>query len=84
MARRNSPIHLVPRQAAPLILAVGGRETDEFLRQQEIYGDAWHGAGLPLEIVPMPADQHFSIVDGFADPSNPLFREVCRQILGRA
>jgi hypothetical protein len=32
----------------------------------------------------MPADQHFSIVDGFADPSNPLFREVCRQILGRA
>jgi len=84
MARRNSPIHLVPKQAAPLILAVGGRETDEFLRQQEIYGDAWHGAGLPLDIVPMRADQHFSIVDGFADPSNPLFRRVCRQILGPA
>ncbi len=36
---------LVPERAGPLILSVGGRETDEFRRQQEVYAEAWHGAG---------------------------------------
>ena len=82
MVRRNSPLLLVPERAGPLILSVGGRETDEFLRQQEVYAEAWHGAGLPLEIVPMPHEQHFSILDRFADPHNRLFGAVRRQILG--
>ncbi|MFI4988275.1 MAG: alpha/beta hydrolase [Alphaproteobacteria bacterium] len=80
MAERNSPLLLVPDKAAALILTVGGRETDEFRRQQEIYGEAWHGAGLPLELVPMPEDQHFSILDAFAAPASPLFSAVLRQI----
>ena len=83
MARRNSPLELVPETGAPLILAVGGRETDEFRRQQEVYAEAWHGAGLPLEIVSLPQDQHFSILDRFAEAKSPLFRAVGRQILGR-
>jgi len=82
MVLRNSPLLLVPERAGPLILSVGGRETDEFLRQQEVYAEAWHGAGLPLEIVPMPHEQHFSILDRFADPHNRLFGAVRRQILG--
>lgn len=84
MVQGNSPVNLVPAKASPLILTVGGRETSEFLRQQEVYGDIWHGAGLPLEIVPMPDDQHFSILEGLADPANPLYRAVFRQILGQS
>jgi arylformamidase len=80
MVPRNSPVELIPERANPLILTVGGQETDEFLRQQEVYAEAWHGAGLPLEIVPMPKAQHFSILDGFTDPDNPLFQAVVRQI----
>ncbi len=82
MAARNSPLHLLPKRAGPLILAVGGTETDEFRRQQERYAKAWRGARLGLEIVPMPDDHHFSILDGFADATNPLFQAVKRRILG--
>lgn len=82
IASRNSPLNLLPKRAGRLILAVGGNETDEFQRQQETYARAWRGAGLALEIVAMPKDQHFSILDGFADPTNPLFQAVKRQILG--
>lgn len=81
MAARQSPLEQIPASSGPLILTVGGKETNEFLRQQEVYADAWHGAGLPLDIVPMPDDQHFSIVDGFANPANPLFRALLDQIL---
>ncbi|HLI10207.1 MAG TPA: alpha/beta hydrolase [Alphaproteobacteria bacterium] len=83
-ARANSPLHLVPAVAGPLILAVGGKETDELRRQQQAYADAWRGAGLPLTIVPLPDDQHFSILDSFCDPANPLFQAVWRQISGSA
>lgn len=81
-AARNSPMHLVPKKAIPLILTVGGKETDEFRRQTEAYADVWRRAGLPLEIVPMPEDHHYSIMDGFADPISPLFQAVIRQIFG--
>jgi hypothetical protein len=37
---------------------------------------------LPLEIVPMPHEQHFSILDRFAGPESRLFGAVRRQILG--
>ncbi|HYB11120.1 MAG TPA: alpha/beta hydrolase [Alphaproteobacteria bacterium] len=82
MVQRNSPLRVLPSASPPLILTVGGRETDEFQRQQALYGDAWRAAGLPLGIVPAPADQHFSIVDRFADPSHELFQTVRRQISG--
>ena len=80
--KRNSPIEHLPARAAPRILAVGGKETDEFRRQQEIYAHAWHGAGLPLAIVPLPGDQHYSILDSFKGPAGPLFEAVKRQIFG--
>jgi arylformamidase len=79
---RNSPIAHLPARSGPLILAVGGKETNEFRRQQEIYAHAWHRAGLPLAIVPLPSDQHYSIVDRFAGPAGPLFDAVKRQIFG--
>ena len=82
MAARNSPLALVPRAAPPLILTVGGRETDEFRRQQAVYAEAWQAAGLPLEIVALPEDQHFSILDRFATAGSPLFAALERQILG--
>ena len=82
MAARNSPLRLLPKAAGPLILAVGGGETDEFQRQQAAYAEAWRGARLGVEIVPLPHDHHFAILDRFVDPTNPLFQAVKRRILG--
>ncbi len=47
MARCDSPIHLVPAAAGPLIL--GGGERDEFHRQKRDYAGRWQAAGLALD-----------------------------------
>ena len=65
MARRDSPIHLVPA-AGPLIL--GGDGSDEFHRQKGNYAARWETAGLALEEVVPPGLEHYAVMDDFAAP----------------
>lgn len=81
-AARWSPLHCLPRQAPPLLLAVGSEETREFLRQQAEYAATWRECGLPLAEVDMPGLHHFSAVDALADPGHALHAAV-QQMLGR-
>ena len=76
MARRQSPLHHVPDNTAPLILAVGDSESAEFHRQQREYAVAWEGAGHSARIVAAPGHSHFSILDTLTDPESPLFRAL--------
>jgi len=68
-----SPRTLLPGRpsAPPLLLAAGGAETDEFLRQQADFAAAWRGRGWPLGIVGLPGRDHFQAVDDLADPASP-------------
>ena len=80
VSKRNSPgIHL-PELATPLILTVGGLETEAFQRQTEDYADRWRSKGLPLEVVAMPGFHHYTVVDELANPASPLNRAVISQI----
>jgi len=79
---RWSPLHCLPRQATPLLLAVGSEETREFLRQHAEYAAAWRECGLPLTEVDMPDLHHFSAVDALADRGHALHAAV-RQMLGQ-
>jgi arylformamidase len=72
-AARNSPILHLPRQASPLIVAVGLGELPELIRQSEDYWAAWHGAGRPGRYLPLPGHDHFSILEELARPSGRLF-----------
>lgn len=75
--RRNSPIHGVPpasRRYGPLVLSVGGDESDEFRRQQADYASAWVKSQKPATIVDAPGRNHFSVIDAFAEPQHALFR----------
>lgn len=72
--RTASPIHLKPRLSGPVVLAVGAEETDEFLRQQSAFADAWSAAGAAVREVDMPGYHHFDVVDAFAAPDSPLHR----------
>src|SRR3546814_6408211 len=38
-----SPLHALPRQAPPIVLAVGAEETKELLRQHDEYAAGWQG-----------------------------------------
>jgi arylformamidase len=75
-AARLSPVNLAPSSRAPLLVAVGGDETSEFLRQARLIWDAWPasrpaGSSGPLVI---PRRHHFSVVADYADPASVLTR----------
>jgi arylformamidase len=67
VARRNSPASR-PAGKEPLILAVGGIETDEFRRQQRDYAARCRAVGWPVEAIEAPGRDHFSVLESLADP----------------
>jgi arylformamidase len=76
---RNSPIHHLPDASAPLLVAYGDNETDEFKRQSEEYLDAWRAGGLEAERLILQGKNHYEAIDGFLDAESPL----CSAILGQ-
>lgn len=79
-ARRNSPIFMIPPTEAPMILAVGGDESEEFLRQQEAFAKALSDSGQTPHIVGMPGLHHFTVILALARANSPLNDEVRRQL----
>ncbi|HQW37276.1 MAG TPA: alpha/beta hydrolase [Usitatibacteraceae bacterium] len=59
-----------PTLAAPLVVAVGGAESDEFIRQSRLIAARWAPqARGPLVL---PALHHFSVLDALAERGQPL------------
>ncbi|MBL8697546.1 MAG: alpha/beta hydrolase [Alphaproteobacteria bacterium] len=83
VARRNSPIHGLPKAAGRMMVTVGGGELAELQRQSVEYFAAWRSAGLPGEFVPLPGHDHFSVIDELAQPSGILSKALVR-LTGRA
>ncbi len=71
-ARRMSPINAIPDRAGPLVVTYGTAELPELRRQSQAYGEVWRAAGRAGEIIPMPGDDHFSIMEKLADPHGEL------------
>jgi len=71
-ALKLSPAFLPPATRAPVMTCVGGDESSEFLRQNALLGERWKSAFAGD--IPMPGTNHFSVVDGLADPGGALFR----------
>ena len=77
---RQSPIHVLPANAAPLIIAVGADETEEFHRQSDDYAARCRAGGLSLEIMKPAGLNHYTIVDVLGDPAHELTRAIHRQM----
>lgn len=76
LAAQLSPINHGSHTKAPLLAAVGGAETSEFLRQTQLIWDAWPqnrppGSRGPLVV---PDKHHFSVVVDYANPESELTR----------
>lgn len=78
-ARRNSPIHLAPVGRAPLLVAVGGDETAEFIRQSSDFATAWNAA----RAFALPGLNHFTAVDALGDVDGGMFGDILDLIDGR-
>jgi arylformamidase len=75
-SKRNSPINHLPELEIPMILSVGGLETEAFQRQSEEYAARLQSKRFPLEVVAMPGFHHYSVVDELANPASPLNQAV--------
>ena len=76
LALRLSPAFLPTSTRAPVMTSVGGDESPEFLRQNALLGERWKSAFAGD--IAMPGTNHFSVVDGLAEPSSALFEGAQR------
>jgi arylformamidase len=60
----------VPTLPAPLVVAVGGAESGEFIRQSRLLADRWAPQVRELQV--LPGRHHFSVVEALAERGHPL------------
>jgi len=60
----------LPVIAAPLVVAVGGEESGEFIRQSRLIAERWPAQVRSLQV--LPALHHFSVLDALAERGQPL------------
>ena len=77
---RHSPLRLEPRVAAPLVLAVGGGEGEEFHRHGSELAAAWGAKGWDCRVMEMAGLNHFSILEGLRDPESALAQAIHGQM----
>jgi arylformamidase len=82
-AKAMSPIHARPPQDRPLLVAVGGVETPEFLRQQEAFAERWSAAGARIDQLVLDRLNHYEAVDCLADAGSPAFAWLERRLTSR-
>lgn len=79
-ALANSPVLLSPATDAPLVVCAGAGELGEFTRQSRDFAASWKEKGAPVEHFELPGEDHFTIVDGMADPDDPITRVILKQM----
>lgn len=79
-AKALSPLFLIPNSAPPLILSVGGLETDGFKNQTLAYEAAWKCKGHEVALVDAPDRNHFNLLSDLSRPDRPLTRAILKMI----
>ena len=77
-----SPIRHLPAEAGPLTVAYGAGELPELCRQSQVYQAAWAGTGLPGDLLPLPGDDHFTVLDQMIRPDGALTEAALRLAAG--
>ena len=80
VAARNSPLSLTYSVRAPLLIVLGGLESEEYHRQSQAMADLWRGHGYPTDMIVPPELDHFSIVDQLIEPGSDLVRALLAQM----
>ncbi|WP_078486177.1 hypothetical protein [Solemya velesiana gill symbiont] len=81
-ARSNSPLLMDPATMAPLVLAVGGNESEEFHRQSRELMEAWGRKGVQTSLLELSGLNHFTMVEQLADPESLLFQQAMKLVSG--
>lgn len=68
----ESPALLTPKQDFDLTAWVGAAERPEFVRQNALLASAWSGCFIETSCVEVPEKNHFTVIEGLANPDDPL------------
>lgn len=77
-ALKVSPGSMPPATKAPVYIAVGGREIGGFKEQHALIANQW--SGVIAGDIPCPEDNHFTILNSFANPEADLCRTAVRMM----
>ena len=76
-ARAASPLFRPPPPTGRrFVAAVGGAESDEFIRQSREVADKWREAGVDARCEIVPGANHFTVVDELIRPGSPLLNAI--------
>jgi arylformamidase len=81
-AVRNSPVYHLPSGLPPVVIARGGIETGEYIRQHDIMAALLRRRTGVTDIV-CPARNHFDLAYDLGNPGSALGRAVLAQVQGR-
>lgn len=73
-AAAESPVLLEPAGEVKLVCWVGAGERSEFIRQNALLANVWHGLRARTACVEEPDRHHFNVIEGLADPDSPLMQ----------
>ncbi len=79
-ARRLSPIHNLPRRYLPLVAAVGGAETEEWIAISRNYVRLCGEAGIDCEYLECPGEDHFTMTALLGYPKGALVTAILKQL----
>lgn len=77
-ARANSPLCWQSPVGKRFVAAVGGDESDEYLRQTQTVTACWLGAGVKASAQIMPDKNHFTMIDDLVDQDSNLTQTIIR------
>jgi arylformamidase len=76
MAKRNSPILLLPKTSKQLDLFAGSAELPEMRRQTADYANARREAGLPMRYAEIPNANHYTILNSMMDADGAIHQAI--------
>ena len=79
-AARNSLAANPPRPVCPILVAVGGGETPDWIRQSADFAKLCRRSGLATDYWEIGREHHFSICDRMGDARHPLVRAMLAQM----
>ena len=79
-ALRNSPAYMPAPASSTFYSVVGGAESDEFLRHNQLIQQAWGQARVPVSEA-LAGLNHFSVVESLAQPGSRLHDLACELLV---
>jgi arylformamidase len=76
VAHRNSPQFLKPLTQAPVLVTLGGTETEQFFWQMDQFVEQWGSFSPSIQTFIEPGVDHFDVINRLAQADSSIFQNV--------